>query len=182
MALRLFGGTISFGEMLGYLPVILLGATLPGPMHSVAILFWVLLFPDQARPDDRLWFRNAQFFHVVQRHRGPAISPTGDSGAVRVGYSTSAAVPSIPPCSGPATSQDHERELEKTKSYSDESVHTGWNEVKDAVVAAELAPAELGPPVNPVGIDNVLGKSRRDQDRQESTGTRRAGLPQTIRK
>jgi hypothetical protein len=30
--------------MLGYLPVIFFGA-LPGPMHSVAILFWVLFFP-----------------------------------------------------------------------------------------------------------------------------------------
>ena len=47
VALRMFGGTVTFGEMLGYLPVVLLGATLPGPMHSVAILFWVLLFPDK---------------------------------------------------------------------------------------------------------------------------------------
>jgi len=46
-ALRLFGGTVGFGEMLGYLPVIFLGAAMPGPMHSVAILFWVLLFPDK---------------------------------------------------------------------------------------------------------------------------------------
>jgi hypothetical protein len=48
LALRLFGGTVGFGEMLGYLPVIFFGAAMPGPMHSVAILFWVLLFP--ARP------------------------------------------------------------------------------------------------------------------------------------
>jgi hypothetical protein len=48
LALRLFGGTVSYGEMLGYLPVIFFGAAMPGPMHSVAILFWVLLFP--ARP------------------------------------------------------------------------------------------------------------------------------------
>jgi hypothetical protein len=48
LALRLFGGSIGFGEMLGYLPVIFFGAAVPGPMHSVAILFWVLLFP--ARP------------------------------------------------------------------------------------------------------------------------------------
>jgi hypothetical protein len=48
LALRLFGGTVGFGEMLGYLPVIFFGAAIPGPMHSVAILFWVLLFP--ARP------------------------------------------------------------------------------------------------------------------------------------
>jgi len=47
LALRLFGGTVGFGEMLGYLPVIFLGAAMPGPMHSVAILFWVLLFPDK---------------------------------------------------------------------------------------------------------------------------------------
>ncbi len=47
LALRLFGGSVSFGEMLGYLPVIFFGAAAPGPMHSVAILFWVLLFPDK---------------------------------------------------------------------------------------------------------------------------------------
>ena len=47
LALRLFGATVSFGEMLGYLPVIFFGAAMPGPMHSVAILFWVLLFPDK---------------------------------------------------------------------------------------------------------------------------------------
>jgi hypothetical protein len=45
LALRMFGGTVSYGEMLGYLPVIFFGAAMPGPMHSVAILFWVLLFP-----------------------------------------------------------------------------------------------------------------------------------------
>ena len=47
LALRLFGGSITFGQMLGYLPVIFFGAAMPGPMHSVAILFWVLLFPDR---------------------------------------------------------------------------------------------------------------------------------------
>lgn len=47
LALRLFGSSVGFGEMLGYLPVIFFGAAMPGPMHSVAILFWVLLFPDR---------------------------------------------------------------------------------------------------------------------------------------
>jgi hypothetical protein len=47
LALRLFGGSVSYGQMLGYLPVIFFGAAMPGPMHSVAILFWVLLFPDK---------------------------------------------------------------------------------------------------------------------------------------
>ena len=47
LALRLFGGSVSIGAMLGYLPVIFFGAAIPGPMHSVAIVFWVLLFPDK---------------------------------------------------------------------------------------------------------------------------------------
>src|ERR1019366_7725695 len=47
LALRLFGGAVSFGQMQGYLPVIFFGAATPGPMHSVAILFWVLLFPER---------------------------------------------------------------------------------------------------------------------------------------
>ena len=84
LALRLFGGSVSFGEMLGYLPVIFFGAATPGPMHSVAILFWVLLFPDKAGPDDRLRLRPAQFLYLLQRRNRPAISPAGDSGAVRV--------------------------------------------------------------------------------------------------
>jgi hypothetical protein len=47
LALGLFGGSVSLGQMLGYLPVIFFGAAVPGPMHSVAILFWVLLFPEK---------------------------------------------------------------------------------------------------------------------------------------
>jgi hypothetical protein len=46
LALRMFGVEVSFGEMLGYLPVILFGAVMPGPMRSVAIVLWVTLFPD----------------------------------------------------------------------------------------------------------------------------------------
>jgi len=48
LALRLFGGEIGFIQMLGYLPVIFLGAAMPGPMRSVAITFWILLFPGKA--------------------------------------------------------------------------------------------------------------------------------------
>jgi hypothetical protein len=48
VALRLFGVSIGFGEMLGYLPVIFFGAAVPGPMRSVAITLWVTLFPDRA--------------------------------------------------------------------------------------------------------------------------------------
>ena len=65
LALRLFGGSVSFSEMLGYLPVIFFGAAMPGPMHSVAILFWVLLFPGPPRPNDRLRLRHAQFLCLV---------------------------------------------------------------------------------------------------------------------
>lgn len=44
-ALELFGVETSFGEMLGYLPIIFFGAATPGPMRSVAITLWVTLFP-----------------------------------------------------------------------------------------------------------------------------------------
>ena len=44
-AAGLFGVSVGFGEMLGYLPVVFFGAATPGPMRSVAITFWVLLFP-----------------------------------------------------------------------------------------------------------------------------------------
>ncbi len=48
LALGLFGVEASFGDMLGYLPVIFFGAATPGPMRSVAIVLWVTLFPDNA--------------------------------------------------------------------------------------------------------------------------------------
>src|SRR5262249_23112644 len=54
LALRLFGVTVSVVEMLGYLPVIFFGAAMPGPMHSVAIVLWVVLFP--GRPGEMTTF------------------------------------------------------------------------------------------------------------------------------
>ena len=44
-ALGLFGVDASYGQMLGYLPIIFFGAATPGPMRSVAITLWVILFP-----------------------------------------------------------------------------------------------------------------------------------------
>jgi hypothetical protein len=64
LALRLFGGTVTFGEMLGYLPVIFFGAASPGPMHSVAILFWVLLFPDKPGQMTAFGFVQHNFFII----------------------------------------------------------------------------------------------------------------------
>ena len=45
LALRLFGIEVGFLQMLGYLPVIFFGAATPGPMRTVAITLWVVLFP-----------------------------------------------------------------------------------------------------------------------------------------
>ena len=46
MALQLFGiPDVTFGRMLGVLPVIFFGAATPGPMRTVAITLWVVLFP-----------------------------------------------------------------------------------------------------------------------------------------
>src|ERR1700691_2974058 len=64
LALRLSGGSIGFGEMLGILPVIFFGAAAPGPMHSVAILFWVLLFPDKPGQMTAFGFVMHNFFLV----------------------------------------------------------------------------------------------------------------------
>ncbi len=44
-ALNLFGVDANMGQMLGYLPVIFFGAATPGPMRTVAITLWVILFP-----------------------------------------------------------------------------------------------------------------------------------------
>jgi hypothetical protein len=62
LVLRLFGGTVTFGEMMGYVPVVFFGASLPGPMHSVAILFWVLLFPDRPGQMTAFGFVQHNFF------------------------------------------------------------------------------------------------------------------------
>jgi hypothetical protein len=42
---RLFGVETNALAMLGYVPVVFFGAATPGPMRSVAITLWVLLFP-----------------------------------------------------------------------------------------------------------------------------------------
>ena len=60
-----------------------------------------------------------------------------------------------------------EQGLQEAQSQANEDVHAERNEVKHAVVAAELASAQPALPVNPVGIDDVLGKGRRDQNRQD---------------
>jgi hypothetical protein len=43
--LGLFGVETNMGQMLGFLPVIFFGAATPGPMRTVAITLWVVLFP-----------------------------------------------------------------------------------------------------------------------------------------
>ena len=46
IAARLFGVEVDMLTMLGYAPVVFFGAATPGPMRSVAITLWVVLFPD----------------------------------------------------------------------------------------------------------------------------------------
>ena len=62
LALRLFGIPATFSEILGYLPVILFGATTPGPMRSVAIVLWVVLFPDTPAEITAFGFVQHNFF------------------------------------------------------------------------------------------------------------------------
>jgi hypothetical protein len=47
-SLRLFGVEASYGELLGYLPIIFFGAAVPGPFRAVAVAMWPLLYPDRA--------------------------------------------------------------------------------------------------------------------------------------
>jgi len=62
LALRLFGVQASVGQMLGYLPVIFFGAATPGPMHSVAVVLWVLLFPERPGEMTTFGFVQHNFF------------------------------------------------------------------------------------------------------------------------
>ncbi len=70
LALRLFGVTVGVSEMLGYLPVIFFGAAVPGPMHSVAIVFWVLLFPDRPGEMTAFGFVQHNFFVLFNAGTG----------------------------------------------------------------------------------------------------------------
>jgi len=63
-ALRLFGVNVGVPEMLGYLPVIFFGAATPGPMHSVAIVLWVVLFPERPGEMTTFGFVQHNFFIV----------------------------------------------------------------------------------------------------------------------
>ena len=45
-ALALFGVEFGYLQMLGILPVIFFGASIPGPFRAVAVSLWVILFPD----------------------------------------------------------------------------------------------------------------------------------------
>ena len=49
LALELFGVQATFAQVLGYLPVIFFGAAAPLPMRSIAIVLWVILFPEHPR-------------------------------------------------------------------------------------------------------------------------------------
>lgn len=46
LALELFNVTVSFAEMLAFLPVIFLAAALPLPFHAGALVMWTVLFPE----------------------------------------------------------------------------------------------------------------------------------------
>jgi hypothetical protein len=61
-ALELFGVEVSLGQMLAYLPIIFFGAATPGPMRSVAITLWVVLFPGNEGEMTAFGFVQHNFF------------------------------------------------------------------------------------------------------------------------
>jgi len=61
-ALRLFGVDVEVVQMLGYLPVIFFGAATPGPMRTVAITLWVVLFPGHEGQMTAFGFVQHNFF------------------------------------------------------------------------------------------------------------------------
>ncbi len=62
LALRLFSVQVDFVTMLGVLPVIFFGAATPGPMRSVAITLWVVLFPGHEGAMTAFGFVQHNFF------------------------------------------------------------------------------------------------------------------------
>ena len=61
-ALRLFGVEVEMIGMLAYLPIIFFGAATPGPMRSVAITLWVILFPGNEGEMTTFGFVQHNFF------------------------------------------------------------------------------------------------------------------------
>jgi len=61
-ALHLFGVDVELMQMLGYLPVIFFGAATPGPMRTVAITLWVVLFPGHEGEMTAFGFVQHNFF------------------------------------------------------------------------------------------------------------------------
>ncbi|MBW1882149.1 MAG: hypothetical protein JRJ58_01370 [Deltaproteobacteria bacterium] len=62
LALRLFGVDVEMLQMLGYLPIIFFGAATPGPMRTVAITLWVILFPGNEGEMTTFGFVQHNFF------------------------------------------------------------------------------------------------------------------------
>jgi len=60
--LSLFGVEAELLDLLGYLPVIFFGAATPGPMRSVAIVLWVVLFPGNPGAMTAFGFVQHNFF------------------------------------------------------------------------------------------------------------------------
>src|SRR5580700_4857059 len=65
-------------------------------------------------------------------------------------------------------SPNHERKhgFQKVKSKAYKKISAGRNEIQDAVVASQLAPAQPGLRTAPMGIDEILRKGSGYQDRQ----------------
>ncbi len=61
-AAGLFGIQIGPATMLGYAPVVFFGAATPGPMRSVAITLWVILFPEHPGEAAAFGFVQHNFF------------------------------------------------------------------------------------------------------------------------
>ncbi len=61
-AARLFGVDVGYVEMLGYLPVIFFGASMPVAFRGVAITLWVTLFPDNEAQMAAFGFVQHNFF------------------------------------------------------------------------------------------------------------------------
>ena len=62
LALGLFQVEVSYAQMLGLLPVIFFGAATPGPMRTVAITLWVVLFPGHEGEMTAFGFVQHNFF------------------------------------------------------------------------------------------------------------------------
>ncbi len=91
VTVRLFGVPVAPAEMFGVLPVVLLGAAVPGPLRAAAVALWVALFPDHPGQMAAFGILQHTLFLVVNASIGLLLLPAAARAVTRSPQSGTAA-------------------------------------------------------------------------------------------